>query len=441
MNFTKEQLIQKFQKGEKVPIQHYYPVFYPEIQQYIQIKRNSATYKIDDTDWEDLELEVFQGFIYAAEHFDHKKNSDFEGWYKKIIKQYFDRQQNKILKQRIKEQEAIEKLSFSQSRTSFPSEEAKLSQIQKITNLVFKKKSRNPEQTRLALNLFLHFFGYYGPFDSEMEDAESLPKSIEDLSNYYQITDKNRIAKLITTIQRVIIHDDYRKLDEMSLLRRSPLTPLDYKVLEFIIEENQKKNSRGEPVCPNSTDFIKKGRFELDIKSRTTLSDSIRRLKDAGYRFRDKEDRNSNQGYFLLNPELYHSLGISEQVAVEYLEKLLQTQKEGPVKSGISMLLDRILKNYDYKTGSLDDIVKFNSLNQTNETEPLIFEELCNFCKNKSSVAIKYSCNGEIKIVFGTVLSLELNAQGLWILNLSSADKEFHIPVTKVLGADLYPKP
>lgn len=433
MTLTKEQIIEKLQQGEKVSPEQYYPAFYPDIHNYIEIKKNTASYRIDDNDWEDLELEVLQGLIYAVDHYDHKKNSDFDLWSKKIIKQFFDHEQNKILKKRIKEQEALEKLAAAQTKNNFPTEEQKLSHIESIRNLVYKKKTRNPVQTKLALDLYLHYFGYYGPFDRELEDASSVPKSLEDLINYYQIKDKSKIASLITSIQRIVIDNDYRKLEEMSLLKRVPLTPLDYKVLEFIIEQNKKTDYNGKPVCPNSTDFIKKGRFEFEIRSRTTLSDSIRRLKDAGYRFAEQKDRNSHQGYFLLNPEIYESLSINECVAAVYLENLIANQPDGPVKSGISLLFDRITKDYNYNPESLQSVVQINSLLPVNTADSIIFEDLCNAARNRTPVTLTCRTTSGLVIHSGRIINIVLNSSGHWKVLMETSGGAIELDFTDIL--------
>ncbi len=176
------------------------------------------------------------------------------------------------------------------------------------------------------------------------------------------------------------------------------LSHRDYELLEYIIACNQQKDSNGKPFCPNSSDIIKKGRFESSIKSRTTVSTSIRRLKDAGYRFAEKKDRGTGQGYFILNPELHTQISFEEKLALDVLHKLLPQIPGSPISTGLQLLLHRIEKTMDIDVSTSmvvdDETVSWNpgtdlvSMLSASMPRPEILEQCVNAAKERKSVAL-----------------------------------------------------
>lgn len=187
----------------------------------------------------------------------------------------------------------------------------------------------------------------------------------------------------------------------LELKKKTVLNQRDYALLEYIISCNNKKDLHGKPFCPNSTNIINRGQFQNLIKSRTTLSECIRKLKDAGYRFAEKEDRDSNQGYFILNPELYNNITIEEKLALDFLEQNLPSATDDPILNGIQLLTERLKRDYELPQNGkplilekgLIEIEKQNPgifspapLGQKKE----LFERCIQYVTNKAEISIVY---------------------------------------------------
>lgn len=412
-------------------------------------KVNKAKFFLRAFEWEDIEQAIKNSLITAIREYDCTRSDDFKSWAFGIMNNGYKKALDPIIKNNIREQETVAKLIPNIGHNPnqyfrFESLEEKIAKINEIKQAVLSRPTRNKLRQEESLDMFLHFVGYYGDFGKELENEQAFPKSIESLMAYYHIKNKTIFFEQMRSIKRSLLKSNISLIGNSGIITDHELTQKDYELLEFIIERNKIKDLKGRPFCPNSSDIIGKGRFSLTIRSRNVLSNSIRRLKDAGFIFADPKDRDQNQGYLILNPEIYKGLSFNEKLAVDFISQVLTHFSDGPVKKGTQMLLRRIRKEHNIK-GESEPLVLSQDLSVTlndqwfrpfsviKTVNDSIFENCIKIIKEKTAITFDYiKKSGEQVKVEGMPVSMQFYAERGWcmLLKLKDSDKEhwFRLP-------------
>lgn len=348
------------------------------------IKKITEDYALSEDEKDDLRSAGQLALYNAAETYDFKnqKGAGFSTWAQRIIKQGVGKELNRIKKQKKNEYSNNKKdkdLEFedpnSDLEKDFLAKEEREEKAHKIEKLIREKtKGIKPKELDAKINIYLEYCGY----------KDGIAKTVDDLSGFFG-RKRSRIISIIRSCERILREDAELKENVKGRMAGETIKEKDLVLLQYIIKCNK------EDIYPNATLITAARETSPLFKSKYSIGDSIRRLKDVkGCRF---ELVGRGQGYKLLNEEAITSLTDEDLMAASIISLLLKEYSNTPFKKSFRAIWGKLREGQGVVAGD----TPFQEEPVSLVTDPLpfidmkIFKKLYEATRSRRSITFEYN--------------------------------------------------